>query len=256
MEKLISIDLEADFGFFRKPDANNTVNLSYNIIHKPAILGILGAVIGLNGYREKDKMPQYYEVLKDLRIGVQPLNDEKGNYQKTNIKYSNTVGYANKGSNYLTEEMTLIKPQFRVFILLDTLNGHQKKLLHNLSTAQSEYIPYFGKNEFNAWWEKSSFREYAFKEALDCTESIRIKTVFLKNINLKENSEEPVPDFFSDTEMEMPFVYFERLPKDFNLDLMQYELGEFVYSTFLIKKGENLKNLYYLQDEDYYVQLL
>ncbi|MDD3772535.1 MAG: CRISPR-associated protein Cas5, partial [Weeksellaceae bacterium] len=53
MEKLISIDLKADFGFFRKPDTNNTINLSYNIIHKPAILGILGAIIGLEGYTEK-----------------------------------------------------------------------------------------------------------------------------------------------------------------------------------------------------------
>ena len=102
--KLVSFDIEADFGFFRKPDTNNTINLSYNLIHKPAILGIFGAILGLEGYKEKGKLPQYYELLKSLKVGVQPLNHEKGNFLKTNIKYSNTVGYANKGTNFLTEE--------------------------------------------------------------------------------------------------------------------------------------------------------
>ena len=100
--KLISFDLKADFAFFRIPDTNATINLSYNIIHRPAVLGVLGAIIGLDGYKEKGKLPQYYDLLKDVRIGVEPLNHDKGNYSKTNIKYSNTVGYANKGTNFLT----------------------------------------------------------------------------------------------------------------------------------------------------------
>ena len=116
--KLISFDLKADFAFFRIPDTNATINLSYNIIHRPAVLGVLGAILGLDGYKEKGKLPQYYEVLKDVRIGVEPLNHDKGNYTKTNIKYSNTVGYANKGTNFLTEELTLVKPEYRIYLLL------------------------------------------------------------------------------------------------------------------------------------------
>jgi CRISPR-associated protein Cas5h len=118
MERLISIDLKSDFGFFRKPDVNNTVNLSYNMLHKPALLGILGAVVGLDGYKEKGKIPRYYEVLKDLRIGIEPLGHEKGNFGKTVIKYSNTLGYANSRSTYLTEEATLIKPSYRVLCVV------------------------------------------------------------------------------------------------------------------------------------------
>lgn len=257
MEKLISIDLKADFGFFRKPDTNNTVNLSYNIIHKPAILGILGAVVGLNGYTQKGKLPIYYEVFGDLKLGVQPLDDEKGNYSKTNIKYSNTVGYANKGANFLTEEMTLINPQYRIFILLDLTNEYHRKLLDYLSNVKSEFIPYFGKNEFSAWWEKSSCRDYKFEKKTDIIGSIKIKTVFLKNYVIKENLDIPEPDIFSgETIEDLPFIYFERLPKDFDLDLMQYDLREFVFSTYLIKNANNLKNLYYLNDEDCYVQLI
>ncbi len=256
MEKLISINLKADFGFFRQPETNNTINLSYNIIHKPALLGIFGAVVGLEGYTEKGKLPKYYEIFKDIKVGVQPLEDEKGNFQKTNIKYSNTVGYANKGSNFLTEEITLIKPQYRVFILLDTNNEYHNKLHIYLSEGKSEFIPYFGKNEFFAWWEKDDFKEYDFETHKDINESIEIRTIFLKDFLLRENAEVPEPDIFSGQDIDVPFMYFERLPKDFDLELMQYDLGEYVFSSYLIKNANNLKNLYYLKAEDYYVQLL
>ena len=125
--KLISFDLKADFAFFRKPDTNATINLSYNIIHRPVVLGILGAIIGLEGYKGKGELPQYYKVLKDVRVGIEPLNHEMGNYSKTNIKYSNTVGYANKGANYLTEELTLVNPEYRIYLLLDEDDEYQKQ---------------------------------------------------------------------------------------------------------------------------------
>ena len=50
-QKLISFDLKAEFGFFKKPDIND-IYLTYNMLHKPALLGILGAVIGLQGYQK------------------------------------------------------------------------------------------------------------------------------------------------------------------------------------------------------------
>jgi len=49
MQTLISFDVAGDFGFFRKPDTNDGIQLSYNLIHKPSVLGILGAIAGLAG---------------------------------------------------------------------------------------------------------------------------------------------------------------------------------------------------------------
>ena len=43
-QRLISFDIQADFGFFKKPDYNDGVLLTYNMLHKPALLGILPAV--------------------------------------------------------------------------------------------------------------------------------------------------------------------------------------------------------------------
>lgn len=90
--KLISFDIFAEMGFFKKPDINSGVYLTYNMLHKPALLGILGAVIGLSGYKENGKLPEYYNILRELRVGIQPLNSDKGNYTKTVIKYNNGTG--------------------------------------------------------------------------------------------------------------------------------------------------------------------
>jgi CRISPR-associated protein Cas5h len=253
--KLISFDLKADFAFFRIPDTNATINLSYNIIHRPAVLGVLGAIIGLDGYKEKGKLPQYYDLLKDVRIGVEPLNHDKGNYSKTNIKYSNTVGYANKGTNFLTEELTLVKPQYRIYLLLDEDNGYQKHLIDNIRDGCAEFIPYLGKNEFTAWWSTNSYKEYHFSDEKRPIGSIKIKTIFQKDMVLKNNVEAPFPDLLNFGNAESPFIYFERLPKDFDLSLMQYDLGEFAFSNYQIKNAQTLENLFFVEELDAYVQL-
>jgi len=254
--KLISFDLKADFAFFRKPDTNATINLSYNIIHRPAVLGILGAILGLEGYKEKGKLPQYYDVLKDVRIGIEPLNHHKGNYNKTTIKYSNTVGYANKGANFLTEELTLVKPEYRIYLLMDENDGYQKQLYENIKFGCAEFIPYLGKNEFTASWSTDSYKEYHYSDEKQPTGSVKIKTIFQKDHVLKNNVEAPIPDLLNFDNTESPFIYFERLPKDFDLSLMQYELGDFAFSNYLIKNAQTLKSLFFVKELNAYVQLL
>jgi CRISPR-associated protein Cas5h len=256
MQKLISIDLKADFGFFRKPDANNTINFSYNIAHKPALLGIFGAIIGLDGYKEKGKMPEYYEKLNHICIGVAPLEHEKGNFQKTVIKYSNTVGYANKGATYLTEEATLIKPSYQVYLLLNTANEHEQKLFNYLQKGEAEYLPYFGKNEFSAWWEKESFREYDFEQKAEIEESISLKTVFVKENVINEHKADNAFDMSGIIDNKLPYMYFERLPKDFDISLFQYNICDYVLTTFRLKNTMGINGIYYLKEENFYVQLI
>ncbi|MGD1839610.1 MAG: type I-B CRISPR-associated protein Cas5b [Thermonemataceae bacterium] len=257
MQKLISVDFQADFGFFRKPDTNNTINLSYTMLHKPALLGILGAIIGLEGYQEFGELPEYYQKLKDVQIGVQPLNHDKGNFQKTTIKYSNTIGYANKGTNFLTEEVTLIQPAYRVYILLDTTQEAQAKLYTYLQEGKAEYIPYFGKNEFYAWWNRSSFQEYDYEANQQPQESFKVKTLFLKDAvqMVKDQEADAILDIFDLEDEELTFLYFERLPMGFDETLNQYELGEFTYATFQFKENSAIQNLYFLKTHNYYVQL-
>jgi CRISPR-associated protein Cas5h len=253
MQKLISVDLKADFGFFRKPDANAGINLSYNMMHKPALLGFLGAVIGEAGYQELGKVPAYAIALQDVKIGVEPLQHEKGNFAKTVVKYSNTIGYANKGTNYLTEEAMLIAPSYRCYLLLELENATHQKLYEYLQAGKAEYLPYFGKNEFYAWWDTETFREYAFEANADKQESFRIKTIFRKESPIKNQKEEAFLDFFNFDD-EPTYLYFERLPTGFN-SLNQYALGDFAFTTFRIKPDSNIQDLFFLPTQNYYVQL-
>ncbi|MBB1139705.1 type I-B CRISPR-associated protein Cas5b [Myroides sp. WP-1] len=257
--KIVSIDLHSDFGFFRKPDTNNTINLSYNIIHKPGILGVLGAILGLEGYREKGVLPAYYLKLKDLKIAVEPLMHDKGNFTKTAIKYTNTVGYANKGNNFLTEELTLINPAYRIYLQLDDTIELHVKLFDYLKEAKTEFIPYFGKNEFTAWWTKESFRIYrsTINPQVD-KQGVRVKSLFKKTLNLKDNKEQPYPDLMSlgSDEAELPFVFFERLPYLFDEKLMQYILEDFAYTDYLVKNAHTMEGLCHLIEEDTYVQFI
>ncbi|MCS7028103.1 MAG: type I-B CRISPR-associated protein Cas5b [Raineya sp.] len=255
MQKLISIDFQADFGFFRKPDVNATINLSYNMLHKPALLGILGAIIGLEGYKEAQKFPEYYQKLKDIEIGIEPLNHEKGNFTKTLIKYSNTIGYANARENFLAEEATLIKPAYRVYILLNLENSENAKLYEYLKECKAEYLPYFGKNEFYAWWEKESFQEYEFEKAENISENFQVKTLIIKSQSLQNQKAEVIFDIFNYESYTENYIYFERLPTEFDEQLHQYKLSDFAFTTFNLKPDTKLSNLYFLKSKGYYVQL-
>jgi len=257
--KLISFDIESNFGFFRKPESNNTLNVSYNMIHRPAILGILGAIIGLEGYKEKGKFPEYYKRLNHLKIGITPLNHEQGNYLKTPIKYSNTVGYANKGATFLTEELTLIAPKYRVYLLLNLNSDDDTSLYNSLKSKKTEFIPYFGKNEFTAWWD--NFIEYEFSLVNSETHlSGKLETLFVRNQIVKESIAEDNSSFLdlldTDDFDEVPFMYFERLPVDFDMDLIQYQMEEMVFTNYKIKNLQNLPDLYYLKNSNHYVQLI
>lgn len=257
MQNLISFELRADFGFFRKPDANDGINLSYTMLHKPALLGILGAIIGLEGYKEKGKEPEYLTQLKNLKVGVKPLNDEKGNFSKIVVKYSNTIGYANKGTNYLTEEATLIKPAYKCFLLLDMENEYHKKIKTYLQEGKAEYLPYFGKNEFSAWWDRDSFQEYEFELVENITEGIVIENVFLKTEGKLKNKKTSRPKGRQSVVKSTvnSFVFFERLPVGFNEELFQYEIGNFTYTNFNMPSTEGVSNVYWVKTNNTYVQL-
>lgn len=240
-EKLISFDLKADFAFFKKPDYNAGIQLSYNMLHKPALLGILGAIIGLEGYKEKGKLPEYFEQLKHLQIGIMPLAHVHGNYQKTVLRYTNGVGYANKDGNLLIDETMLIAPAYRCFVLLNLDNELEVKIYHSVLKQEAEYIPYLGKNEFQAWIEEPMDNE--FEQIEINSVSFAVDSLFIKSGIVKEQKIEAEINFdFSVSGGS--FTFFERLPIGFNEELMQYEMGEFAFTDWKMKAETIIPNLF------------
>lgn len=255
-EKLISFDLKADFGVLKKPDVNEGLQPTFNMLHRPALLGILGAILGLGGYKEKGVFPEYYQQLKDLSVGIEPLHHEKGNFSKTVIKYTNTVGYANKDGNLIITEQTLLAPAYRCYILLDMENALHQSLYEHLQNGEATYLPYIGKNECSAWWDFDSFLDYSFtQERPDA--AYPVATIFQRKGNRvrDEQKEQDNFDFFELAYTPDTFLYFERLPVGFDEYLFQYRLEEFAYVNFDLQPNHPFENLYFLNDEQKYVAL-
>ncbi|OIN58218.1 type I-B CRISPR-associated protein Cas5 [Arsenicibacter rosenii] len=256
--RLISFDLRADFGFFRKPDVNDGLQLSYNMLHKPALLGILGAIAGLKGYAQKGQWPEYYKLLKDVPVGIEPLKPyhEKGNFTKTALTYTNTVGYANADGNLIVHENTLRRPAYRVYVLLNKADELQNRLLTRIRNQEAEFVPYLGKNEFTAWWENVA--EYDVDQSMP-QEKFELKTLFDKRKTIVTKSIDDGYDRFDLFDFSEPkgsYIYFERLPVSFDEQLFQYELIDFAYTDYPLKAPTQLGGLYRLNTSNEYVQLI
>ena len=251
MKKLISFTIKADKGFLKKPDINDGIYLTYNMLHKPAILGILGAIIGLEGYKKNGELPDYYKKLKNIPVGVEPIEDEKGNFQKTIIKYNNTTGLASneQGGNLIVTEQTLIKPSYKIYLLLDLEDNNQKQIYENIKTQKAEYLPYLGKNDYSLWWDKDKVEEYEW-EMFEKNSNFKISTLFKKeeaivNHIAKAISRRALAGKKND------FSYFERLPIDFNEQLFQYNYADFAYSNATLEEDIVIeaKNLYQINNK-------
>jgi len=253
MKKLISFTIKAEKGFLKKPDINDGIYLTYNMLHKPAILGILGAIIGLDGYKENGVLPEYYEELKDIPVGVQPIGAEKGNFQKTKITYNNTTGFASNetGGNLIITEQTLIKPSYKIFLLLDLEKENENKLYNNIKEQKAEYLPYLGKNDYSLWWDKEVVEEYEWEKKDKFDQPFKLSSVFIKETTIRESEEDNTENIdlldFSILSDEKQFVSFERLPVDFNEKLYQYNYKDFAYTTINLKPDAQILNIYKIE---------
>lgn len=254
MQKVISVDIHALFGFLKKPDINDGIYLTYNIIHKPALQGIFGAILGLSGYNlegtmAEDEIPEFRKKLEGIEFALIPLNSMEGNFEKESIKYTNTIGYANikivkrkpVPQNLIINEQTLIKPSYQVFLKLDAENSLHNELVDSLKNSEAEYIPYLGKNDHQLWWE--NFMEWEiFEHDYHPQEKYKIDSLFVKP---KEDERLLLMREKTgwDSAFDKNFAYFERLPKGWSQELPQYELGEFLYTDYFLDPKSTIPNL-------------
>ena len=239
-QKLISFDLKAEMGFFKKPDINSGIYLTYNMLHKPALLGILGAIAGLRGYQENGKLPEYYQVLKHLKVGIKPLDSDNGNYTKDIVAYNNGTGFASSepGGNLIVTEQIIIKPAYRCYLLLNLNDDVERILYERIRDCKAEFLPYMGKNDFSAWWENVT--EYN-AEMFSYDSNYKIASVFAKTEAVGGYVAKSM-SMFSKESKEATFMYFEKLPVSFDEKLYQYEYKDFVYSNATFSKDMNMSD--------------
>lgn len=239
-QKLISFDLKAEMGFFKKPDINSGLYLTYNMLHKPALLGILGAIIGLQGYQKNGEFPMYYQCLKHLKIGIAPLNSNNGNFTKDIVSYNNGTGFASNeaGGNLTVTEQMLINPAYRCYLILNIDNETERLLYYRILKYEAEFLPYMGKNDFSAWVENAV--EYQF-ESFTFDRDYKIASIFAKTEAVSKFVSRTML-MFSKESKEQTFLYFEKLPVAFDKQIFQYEYKDFVYTNSTFKKDMNMSD--------------
>ena len=152
----LKFTLSGNSAFF-KDNVINTVYLTYGNIHRVALLGIFGAILGYNGYSKQNDMlkkkkknitdyPEFYEKLNDIKIAI-VSNGENGYFNKKLQTFNNSVGYASKeeGGNLIVKQFWLENPSWDIYILLDC--DEAKKIADYIQNRKAIYLPYLGSND-------------------------------------------------------------------------------------------------------------
>ena len=194
--------------------------------------------------------------LNTIPIGIKPINDEKGNFQKTIISYNNTTGLASNepGGNLIITEQTLIAPSYKVYLLLELEKDNHALLHKNIKNQHAEFLPYLGKNDYSLWWNKDEVEEYEIESKNESKEPLTISTIFNKdNSTLKESQYDDINELdMLDVALSLTpelFVSFERLPVSFDEELMQYAYADFVFTSYKLKPGAPIQNVFAIKNK-------
>lgn len=151
--KGFQVIIEGNWGHFKKPETNNNP-LSHDLITKTALIGLIGAVLGIEREDMKSKFPQLSE---DLLYGVQLLNPVKkiswGFTSRTAI--SPTAEGTPKYFEFLKD------PKFLVSIALNNERSVQifEDFKHSIRDDIAVYPPVLGWHNCpaNLQWESEGY---------------------------------------------------------------------------------------------------
>lgn len=149
--KALRFRLSGKTGFFKQPDVNTYLYYTYGQIHRIAILGVLGAIVGYKGYNEKDreKYPEFYKKLKDLKISV-VSEGNNGVFDRKLQVFNNSTAFASnhQGGNLVIRQVWLENSSWLIYIFLD--NDQSELIKEYILNKKTIFIPYLGTNDHMA----------------------------------------------------------------------------------------------------------
>ena len=227
--KALKFTLSGDSAFF-KDNVINTVDLTYGNIHRVALLGIFGAILGYGGYSKQNDMlkkknkkmpdyPEFYEKLKDIKISI-VSNGKNGYFNKKLQTFNNSVGYASKeeGGNLIVKQFWLENPSWDIYILLDC--DEAKKIADYIQNRKAIYLPYLGSNDHLA--------NIMDVETIDIEEKMSSEDETIEILSMVKDSDisEKKKNLFSIDKNSIRddiYKYSEYLPVTLSKELNQYE---------------------------------
>jgi len=117
LKNVIKFQIKGEFAFF-KNKINIRENYSYHSIHKPAILGILGAILGMDGFSDfkKNKTIQYIDELSD-KIKVSIIKKMDTLFVKSKINDSTMLQITSDREKVIQQtEYFLDNPLFEIYL--------------------------------------------------------------------------------------------------------------------------------------------
>lgn len=144
--KICRFVLSGQTAHFKQPDMTRR-DMTFGHIHKVALLGMFGAVLGLGGYCQSQpgQLPEFYQKLLDLPVAVIPV---KKSFVKKWQVFTNTTGFANNGANLVVYEQWLEHPEWEICFVINSPVAQE--LANLLKTNCCSFFPYLGKTEHRA----------------------------------------------------------------------------------------------------------
>ena len=180
--KEFQFTINGNWGHFKKPETNNNP-ISYDFITKPALIGLIGAVLGIDRIKMRPLFPKLSD---DLLYGVQILNPVK----KISIAF--TLRKAVKLSEKAPKHMEFLKyPSFLVALALrnNESRGIFDEFASAIKNSEAKFTPVLGIHNCPA--NLKFISEGDFSEKLKNEETgFKVKCVVTNKhtLSLKENN--------------------------------------------------------------------
>ncbi|MDO5337099.1 MAG: type I-B CRISPR-associated protein Cas5b [Eubacteriales bacterium] len=252
--EILRFTLSGKNACFRKPEVNSYGYFSYGNIHKVALLGLFGAVLGYNGYNQMQDFaktkkkteltqsyPEFYEKLKNVKLSILPEKEGKGFISKKIQIFNNSVGYASKeqGGNLVVKEQWLENPCWEICVLIDSEEA--EKIREAICNHRCIYYPYLGRNDHPADITRVQVEEAVENDfsvgQLDCL----VPKNLVKFVELDEDEEEEL-----ELGMFREFKYEEALPCGMDAWTNHYIMKTYVYTNMFVRVQDEV--VYELKD--------
>lgn len=141
----IKFKLSGDLAFFKDPYKND-VECSYPHIHRPAILGICGAILGLRG-RESDM--EYYHKLGTMGVSLVPSRIKFDTFREV---ITNTTCFGNESEgNQIINKILLVDPCWDIYLKQNCVEDYLwEDLKRRLINGEHEYTIGLGERKLFA----------------------------------------------------------------------------------------------------------
>lgn len=233
--EILKFTLSGAKATFTRPYYNSYYS-TYSHIHKVALLGLLGAMIGIRREITKDGTLLAYNELESLKIAIIPHKEQFPVIRNT---ITETSGMYNNGFTYVADYDELCNPAWDIYVYGNN-NSHYEKVKEFILEKKSIYGIYLGKNHHFA-----SILDPKILEGFTVSEINKIDSFFILD-DIK--TEEDIDD---DSYNRRYFI--EPMPIAMDRKLNQYKIKDIVLTNETVTWCSNYENIVQCDDRNLYL---